>query len=67
VAIGRAFLLFITFDLPPASFLRAISIPTWLRLNGKRFSESLVVLKPWRCHIQGLFVSQLTHFVSPST
>jgi transposase InsO family protein len=63
VAIGSmTFLLFITFDLPPASFLRAISIPMWPRLNGKRFSELVVVLKPWRCHIQGLFVSQLNTF-----
>jgi hypothetical protein len=53
---------FIIFDLPPASFLRAISIPTRPSLNGKRFSESLVVLKPWRCHIQGLFLSQLNTF-----
>jgi hypothetical protein len=57
---SMTFLLFITLILPPASLLSAISIPTWQRLNGKRFNESLAVLKPWFWHIQWLSVSQLS-------
>jgi hypothetical protein len=51
------FLLVITLILLLASLSKAISIPTWPGLNGKRFSGSRAVLKQWRWHIQWLYVS----------
>jgi hypothetical protein len=57
-------LLFITLILPLASLSKAIAIPTWPRLNGKRFSGSRANLRLWRWHIEWRYVSQGARIVS---